>query len=102
MSWELILRHCNGIEASNEATRVQLELTAAQVAALKALAKAGCAKETAEQSLPSHCQAIVDSECGLRSEDARIDQATMSAPKKWVCKGCRVICTNGVTPDSML
>ena len=97
MSWELVLGHCKSVRSTIETTRVSLELASAQLAALEAYAKAGCAKETATQSLPEYCQGVADGDCGLRSEDARIDQGTMSHPRKWVCKGCRVISMDGVT-----
>ena len=99
MSWELVLRHCAAIDASIETARVQLDLTAAQVAGLKAYAKAGCAKDTATQSLPDHCTGIAENDCGLQSEDARVARTSLTHPNAWYCRGCRVLSSNGVTID---
>jgi hypothetical protein len=36
------------------------------------------------------CEAVAESLCALRSEDARISRASFADPLAWSCKGCRI------------
>lgn len=83
----VVLKHLDAIDA-------QLELLKVQLAALRhGLTPA----PKVSISLPDHCQGIAEGQCGLRTDDARIDQASLTHPNRWVCNGCRVVSTDGVT-----
>lgn len=96
MSWEIALAHCASLRATIDATRVSLELVSAQLAGFEALVKAKAAP-TAREELPAHCSGTPGSQCALRSEDARIEKASLTHPKAWICTGCRVYSENGIT-----
>lgn len=96
MSWEITLAHCASLRATIDATRVSLELVSAQLAGLEAHVKAH-AVPTAREELPAQCIGQPESQCALRHEEARIDNASLAHPKAWICQGCRVYSENGIT-----
>lgn len=76
------------------AIEAQIELLRVMVAALK---HGLTPVPPVTLSLPSHCDGVPESVCGLRNEDARIDKASLTAPNAWVCRGCSVFSSNGLT-----
>lgn len=72
----------------------QLELVKAMLAALRASL---VVPQAATIALPTHCDGVPESVCALRNEDARIDKASLTNPNAWVCRGCSVFSSNGLT-----
>lgn len=45
---------------------------------------------TAQIETPARCQAFDESQCALRSDDAKVSKASFGDPFAWSCKGCRI------------
>ncbi len=100
MSWDLVLRHCAAIRATLDQTRVGLELQSAQLAGLEAFARHGHEREQAAQATtierPERCVEVVEEDCALCSEDARVG-GSLANHQSFMCRGCGATSSDGVT-----
>lgn len=45
---------------------------------------------SAQIEVPARCQAFDESQCALRSDDAKVSKASFGDPLAWACTGCRI------------
>lgn len=88
---DLVLGHLRLLKMSHEQMAGQIAALEEFVKALQAPAK------TAHVELPAFCGGIPDRMCALRSEDARIDKASLSHPHRFLCRGCGAGSEDGIT-----